>query len=164
MRYTFSKLTPDGHTVTKMFISGLIVKTFGHSWRHIKPAYDHQLSFQTPADKYFRKTLQRFILVLNSYVHFAHRNAIVREYCQVVSSSSLRRVIIDAFDIFPLIKTMRRKQEAVRFLRKATRLREALAMPLMGIVLKYMTLRWHYCVDKEQLPKLQPRLFTIQFL
>ena len=43
-----------------------------------------------------RRTLRRFIFVLNSCVHVALRKVIVRASSQIVSSSSLPRVIIGA--------------------------------------------------------------------
>ena len=88
--------------------SGLIVYTSGHSWGHLKPSYDHRLSFSGFGNNFVSdgkifgmpkkcpKTLRRFIIVLNSCVRFALRKAIVWASWQIVSSSSLPRVIIGA--------------------------------------------------------------------
>ena len=88
--------------------SGLIVYTSGHSWGHLKPSYDHRLSFSGFGNNFVSdgkifgmpkkcpKTLRRFIIVLNSCVRFALRKAIVWASWQIVSSSSLLRVIIGA--------------------------------------------------------------------
>ena len=84
-----------------------------------------------------RRTLRRFIFVLNSCVHFALRNAIVRASCQIVSSSSLLRVIIGAIGHFSPHEDNTKETRSCPI---AIRLREALAMPSCS---HRIIVRWH---------------------
>ena len=129
--------------------SALIVKPSGHSWGHLKPSYDRRWSFSGSGNNFVsggkifgmpknsRRTLWRFIFVLNSCVHFALRKAIVMASCQIVSSSCDHRCHRAFF-------ASRRQYEGNKklsdCLRKATRLREALAMPSCS---HRIIVRWH---------------------
>ena len=107
-----TRWTHDKGKERKCTNSALIVKTSGHSWGHLKPSYDRRWSFSGSGSNFVsggkifgmpkncRKTLRRFIFVLSSCVHFALHYAIVRASFQIVSSSSLLRVIIGAIGHF----------------------------------------------------------------
>ena len=115
---------------------------FGSDRKTIRPfvraSYDRRWSFSGSGSNFVsggkifgmptncRSTLRRFIFVLNSCVHFSLRKAIVRASCQIVPSSSLLRMIIGAIGNFSPHEGNKKLPD---FLRKATRLRETLAMP-----------------------------------
>ena len=81
-----------------------------------------------------------FIFVLNSCVHFALRKAIVGPSCQIVSSSSLLRVIIRAICYFRLTKTIRRKLDdtwpSVTIIQACTTTLEFLQTPSLSSFMK----------------------------
>ena len=131
--------------------SALIVSTLGHSWGHLKPSFDHVWHFSGSSrnfvcggkifgmPKKFQTTLQRFIFMLSSYIHFALHNAIIRASCEIVSSL----VLTSSDNYFLLFLTSWRQYKAnkkvIDFLRKAVRLREALVMPFCT----YCVMKFH---------------------
>ena len=129
--------------------SAQIVIPSGHSWRHLKQSYDHRWCFSVFGNNFViggkifgmpknpRRTLRRFIFVLNSCAHLALRKAIVMASCQIVLASSLLRVIIGAIGRFA---PHEHNTKETRSYPKATRLREALVMPSCS---HRIIVRWH---------------------
>ena len=122
-RHTVPKLTQDRNTMIYIFSNlALIVKTSSHSWGHIKPSYGRRWTFSDSGSNFVsgtkifgmsknsRKASRRCLFVLNSWVHPALREAILkasRERVVFVSSSVTS-------DIFHITNTIRRKQKHAR--------------------------------------------------